>query len=116
MTLAEGCEVLESVAVGMNPAEDGFAGALFEFVFDGGGTCSSRRRWGECGGLLRAGTPGGCGVPGAHPGVHAEGDPGDSGAYVLELRKREVRRRSEALLPASDLLRGFPVALLKIGG
>lgn len=35
MTLPEGCEVLESVAVEMNPAEDGFAGALFEFVFDG---------------------------------------------------------------------------------
>jgi hypothetical protein len=34
--------------VELNPAEEGFAGTLFEFVFDGERYCLSRRRWGEC--------------------------------------------------------------------
>jgi hypothetical protein len=33
--LSEGYEMLESVAVEMDPALDGFVGVLFELVFDG---------------------------------------------------------------------------------
>jgi hypothetical protein len=59
VTLPEGCEVLESVAVEMNPAEDGFAGALFEFVFDGERYVLVETALGwVCGGLLGAGTLG----------------------------------------------------------
>ncbi len=35
MKLSESYEVLESVAVGMDPAVDGFAGVLVELIFDG---------------------------------------------------------------------------------
>lgn len=35
MKLSESYEVLESVAVGMDPAVDGFAGVLVELLFDG---------------------------------------------------------------------------------
>jgi hypothetical protein len=35
MRLSEGYEMLESVAVGMDPALDGFAGVHVELVFDG---------------------------------------------------------------------------------
>jgi hypothetical protein len=35
MELPEGYVVIESVAVELNPALDGFAGVLFELVFDG---------------------------------------------------------------------------------
>jgi hypothetical protein len=35
MELPEGYEVIESVAVEMDPALDGFAGVLVELVFDG---------------------------------------------------------------------------------
>jgi hypothetical protein len=35
MQLPEGYEVIESVAVEMDPVLDGFAGVLFELVFDG---------------------------------------------------------------------------------
>ena len=35
MKFSESYEVLESVAVGMDPAVDGFAGVLVELVFDG---------------------------------------------------------------------------------
>ncbi|MCA1717345.1 MAG: hypothetical protein LC781_11115 [Actinobacteria bacterium] len=36
MQIVEGYEVLESVAVAMDPVLDGFAGVLVELVFDGG--------------------------------------------------------------------------------
>ncbi len=35
MELPEGYEIIESIAVEMDPALDGFAGVLFELVFDG---------------------------------------------------------------------------------
>ncbi|MGI8908992.1 MAG: hypothetical protein ACR2JR_00310 [Rubrobacteraceae bacterium] len=35
MKVAEKYEVLESAVVGMEPVVDGFAGVLFELVFDG---------------------------------------------------------------------------------
>jgi hypothetical protein len=35
MKLSEGYAVLESVAVGMDPSVDGFAGVLVELTFDG---------------------------------------------------------------------------------
>jgi hypothetical protein len=35
MELSEGYEVIESIAVEMDPVLDGFAGVLFELVFDG---------------------------------------------------------------------------------
>jgi hypothetical protein len=35
MELPEDYEVIESIAVEMDPALDGFAGVLFELVFDG---------------------------------------------------------------------------------
>ena len=35
MEVPDRCEVLESVAVEMDPFVDGFAGMLFELVFDG---------------------------------------------------------------------------------
>ncbi len=35
MELPKGYEIIESIAVEMDPALDGFAGVLFELVFDG---------------------------------------------------------------------------------
>jgi hypothetical protein len=35
MELPEGYEIIESITVEMDPALDGFAGVLFELVFDG---------------------------------------------------------------------------------
>ena len=43
MEFPEGYEVIASIVVEMDPALDGFAGVLFELVFDGSATFLLRR-------------------------------------------------------------------------